>query len=198
LQSPIATAHAGVSVQHGLSAAGGFYGFYRLGSAADEGYSLDIMDAEFLAHVAALKPKLEALLAMKPVKPSHLPSEMPKAGVYLLSDGAEYLYVGRSNDIRGRIGRHCRPGATHRMAAFAFRLARHATGRLDATYKTGEGSRAALVLEPVFKGAFMEAKARIREMELRFVEEADPVRQALLEVYVALAVKAKHNDFDNH
>lgn len=156
------------------------------------------MDAEFLAHVAALKPKLDALLAMSPVKPSALPKEMPEAGVYLLSEGDEYLYVGRSNNIRGRIGRHCRPGATYRMAAFAFRLARHATGRLDATYKSGEGSRAALALEPVFAGAFLEAKVRIRDMELRYVEEADPVRQALLEVYVALAVKAKHNDFDNH
>jgi predicted GIY-YIG superfamily endonuclease len=156
------------------------------------------MDTEFLTHVAALKPKLDALLAMAPVKPSLLPKVMPKAGVYLLSEGGEYLYVGRSNDIRGRIGRHCRPGATHRMAAFAFRLARHVTGRLDATYRSGEGSRAALVLEPVFASAFAEAKARIREMELRYVEEGDPVRQALLEVYVALAVKTKHNDFDNH
>lgn len=156
------------------------------------------MDAEFLAHVAALKPKLEALLAMPPVKPDQLPTVMPKAGVYLLSEDGDFLYVGRSNDIRGRIGRHCRPGATHRMAAFAFRLARHATGRLEATYKSGDGFRAALVLEPKFAAAFSAAKAQIRVMELRFVEEADPVRQALLEVYVALAVKAKHNDFDNH
>jgi predicted GIY-YIG superfamily endonuclease len=156
------------------------------------------MDTEFLAHVAALKPKLDSLLAMPSVKPSQLPKAMPKAGVYVLSEAGQFLYVGRSNDIRGRIGRHCRPGATHRMAAFAFRLARHATGRLEATYKGGEGSRAALVLEPGFAAAFLEAKARIREMELRYVEEADPVRQALLEVYVALAVKAKHNDFDNH
>ena len=90
------------------------------------------MDAIFLAHVEALRPKLDALLAMPPVKPSLLPKDMPKAGVYLLSEGGEYLYVGRSNDIRGRIGRHSLPGATHRMAAFAFRLARHATGRRSA------------------------------------------------------------------
>ncbi|MDE2606764.1 MAG: hypothetical protein KGL68_12675 [Burkholderiales bacterium] len=156
------------------------------------------MDAEFLTHVAALKPKLEALLAMPPVNPADLPKNMPKAGVYLFSEGGEFLYVGRSNDIRARIRRHCRPGATHRMAAFAFRLARRATGRTEATYRPGEGSRAALVAEPEFAAAFLEAKARIRGMELRFVEESDPVRQALLEVYVALAVKAKHNDFDNH
>jgi len=33
-QSPIATAHAGGSVQHGLSAAGGVYGFSKHCSAA--------------------------------------------------------------------------------------------------------------------------------------------------------------------
>jgi len=156
------------------------------------------MDTQFLQHVASLRPKLDALLAMEPVKPSRLPKLMPKAGVYLLSEGNEYLYVGRSNNIRGRIARHSRPGATHHMAAFAFRIARQVTGRLDASYKTGEGTRDALAREPEFARAFVEAKARVREMDLRYVEEADPVRQALLEVYVALAVKAKHNDFDNH
>jgi excinuclease UvrABC nuclease subunit len=49
---------------------------------------------------------------------------MPAAGIYVFSEGDQALYVGRSNDLRGRIGRQCRPGATHRIAAFAFRLAR--------------------------------------------------------------------------
>ena len=35
-QTPIATASAGASVQHGLSAAGGVYGFYQHCSAADK------------------------------------------------------------------------------------------------------------------------------------------------------------------
>jgi hypothetical protein len=116
----------------------------------------------------------------------------------MLSEGGEYLYVGRSNNIRGRMGRHSLPGATHRMAAFAFRLARHATGQIKPSYKSGDGSRAALMLQPEFASAFLGAKARIRDMELRYVEESDPVRQALLEIYVAIVLKAKHNDFDNH
>ena len=156
------------------------------------------MDAKFVAHVKSLRPKLELLLAMPPVKPTQLPPEMPKAGVYLLSENGQPLYVGRSNDIRGRIGRHTKPGATHRMAAFAFRLARLTTGRLRASYKKGDGTRAALMGDPVFASAFMAAKARICNMELRYVEESDPVRQTLLEVYVAVVLEAKHNDFDNH
>lgn len=156
------------------------------------------MDSKFVAHVESLRPKLQALLAMPPVKPTQLPSQMPKAGVYVLSEAETHLYVGRSNDIRGRIGRHSRSGATHRMAAFAFRLARESTGNLRASYKKGEGSRAGLMENAVFVSAFTSAKARICNMELRYVEEADPVRQTLLEVYVAVVLEAKYNDFDNH
>jgi hypothetical protein len=35
-------------------------------------------------------------------------------------------------------------------------------------------------------------------MNLRFVEENDPVRQALLEIYVAVTLNTPYNDFDNH
>lgn len=135
---------------------------------------------------------------MQPVTPESLPTKMFKRGVYLLSDGEQHLYVGRSNDIKKRIGRHSRPGATHRMAAFAFRLAREATGNLKATYKKGEGSRSALMEDEKFVSAFVAAKARIRKMNVRFMEESDPVRQALLEIYVAVALGTPYNDFDNH
>ena len=83
------------------------------------------------------------------------------------------------------------------MAAFAFRLARETTGRIQATYRT-EGSRKDLMKDPVFVRAFDNAKARIRTMEVRFVEETHPLRQCLLEVYVAVALDTPYNDFDNH
>ncbi|MBZ0172451.1 MAG: hypothetical protein K8E66_08735, partial [Phycisphaerales bacterium] len=89
------------------------------------------------------------------------------------------------------------PCATHRQAAFAIKLARHATGKLKATYKT-EGSIPHLMTDPEFAEAFTAAKARIAAMQVRFVEEADPVRQCLLEVYVAMALGTPYNDFDNH
>jgi len=84
------------------------------------------------------------------------------------------------------------------MAAFAFRLAREATENVKATYKKGEGSRAALMEDARFVTAFEAAKYNIRNMDLRFVEETDPVRQALLEIYVAVVLKTPYNDFDNH
>ncbi|MFZ0945645.1 MAG: GIY-YIG nuclease family protein [Syntrophobacteraceae bacterium] len=153
------------------------------------------MDAKFMSHVEALQPQLQKLLAMKPVTPESLPWKMK--GIYLLSE-KQHLYVGRSNDIRKRMRGHSSPGAKQNTAAFAFLLAREATGSLKATYKPGQGSRAGLMKIPGFATAFESAKERIREMHLRFVEEADPVRQALLEIYAALTLDTRYNDFDNH
>ena len=35
-------------------------------------------------------------------------------------------------------------------------------------------------------------------MEVRFVEERDSLRQALLEIYAAVALRTPYNYFDNH
>lgn len=95
-------------------------------------------------------------------------------------------------------GRHCRPGATHRQAAFAFQLAREKTGRTVAAYRPGENSRAGLILIPEFAKAFIAAKARIRSMEYRYVEEGDQNREALLEIYCAVVLGTPYNDFGTH
>ena len=156
------------------------------------------MNKRFIPYVEHLEPKLRTLLAMKPCTPATLPRIMCERGIYLLSDGKKHLYVGRSNKIRKRIGRHCLPGATHRMAAFAFRLAREATGNLKATYKKGNGSRSALMEDERFAAAFSLAKAKIRTMKLRYVEEVDPTKQALLEIYASVVLRTPYNDFDTH
>jgi hypothetical protein len=140
---------------------------------------------------------LAQLLAMPPVTAHSLPPIMPKKGIYLFSENEKHLYVGRSNNIRGRIGRHYRPGSTHRMAAFAFHIAREMTGNLKAAYKK-EGSRKALIGDSAFLNAFSVAKERIGMMELRFVEVIDPNQQAIFEVYVSIALKTPYNDFDTH
>ena len=155
------------------------------------------MNPTFQTHVESLAPLLEQLLAMAPVKPTAMPREVPPAGIYLFSEAGQYLYVGRSRRIKRRIRRHCSGAATFRGAAFAFLLAREATGQVRATYKT-EGSRANLMKDPAFASAFADAKARIRAMDLRFVAEPDPIRQALLEIYAAVTLSTPHNDFDTH
>ena len=156
------------------------------------------MHPNFAAIIEQLHAPFERLIAQTPIIIGRFPADMAQRGVYLFSEGPRHLYVGRTNDIRGRYGRHCNPGATHRTAAFAFRLAREATGQLKATYKPGEGSRNALIADAKFAAAFVAAKQRIREMDFRWTEESDPLRQCLLEVYCAVALETPYNDFDNH
>ena len=49
-----------------------------------------------------------------------------------------------------------------------------------------------------FKKAFDEARQRIREMEFRYVEESDSIRQALLEIYCAVKLNTEYNKFETH
>ena len=156
------------------------------------------MDQKFAALVETLAPKLEWLLDMPSSTYGALPRDMPQSGVYLFTEAGRHLYVGRSNVLRGRYGRHCRPGATYRQAAFAFQLAREKTGRTQPAYRAGEDSRAGLMLDPAFATAFAAAKERIRKMEYRYVEEADQNRQALLEIYCAVVLATPYNDFGTH
>lgn len=64
------------------------------------------MDQRFREHVDALRPLLEKLRKMKAVKVSNRRAgDVPDRGIYLLSEGRKYLYVGRSNDIHQRLAR---------------------------------------------------------------------------------------------
>jgi hypothetical protein len=134
---------------------------------------------------------------MKPVTVETLPSEVPQSGIYLFSEAGENLYVGRTNTIRKRLQNHCRPGSGHNSATFAFRLARQVTGMTQATY-TVKGSRQELERDPEFSPVFIAQKLRVRNMNVQFVSEPEPMRQALLEMYVSVSLGTPHNDFDNH
>ena len=131
---------------------------------------------------------------MNPVIAHDVPSGTPVGGVYLFSEGTTHLYAGRTKRrVAVRIRSHF---STAPDCPLAWLLAREATGRM-ATYK-GEGSRRALLADETFKGAYKDAKNRIRKMTVRYIGESDPVKQALLEIYVAVATGAKYNDFDTH
>jgi hypothetical protein len=155
------------------------------------------MDPEFTGLVESLGPKYLALVGMVPVRYGALPRELPSRGIYLFSEGADHLYVGRTNRMRERLRGHCVPSGSHFTATFAFRIARKATGRLAASYSKS-GSRAELLKDTAFASAFEAAKRRIASMDLRYVEESDPTLQALLEIYAATVLKTPYNDFENH
>jgi hypothetical protein len=152
------------------------------------------MNERFRAHVESLQPKFEALMQMRPVTVGTVPRDMPRTGIYLFSEGDNHLYVGRSKRLRDRLKYHC---GTATDAPFAFKLARHDTGNVTASYSKA-GGRKELLGTAEFAAAFQRAKDRIRRMDLRFVEEPDPDRQALLEIYATIALKAPYNDFDTH
>lgn len=86
------------------------------------------------------------------------------------------------------------PGDTPVGGVYLF--AREATGRRP-TYRQN-GSRKELLEDPEFRPAYDDARARIREMHVRYVHEPEPLRQALLEIYVAVTTAARYNDFDTH
>lgn len=121
---------------------------------------------------------------------------MPGSGLYLFSEPGRHLYVGRTDRLRARILEHGRPSSTHSSAAFAFKLARLKAGLTRASYKP-TNSRADLESQDVFGRFFREAKYRVARMQIRFVEESDPAKQALLEIYAAVSLHTKYNEFKN-
>lgn len=156
------------------------------------------MDETFRQHVEALHPALERLAAAKPFKYPDLAKQvLPKRGIYLFTEGERHLYVGRSDSIANRLRLHCRASAMHNQASFAFRLAREICGVGKASY-TAKDARSKQVAEEPLKSTFVAQKARLQQMDIRVVEESDANRQALLEMYVSIALGTPYNDFKNH
>ena len=152
------------------------------------------MNERFKAHIEALPQSFEELLTFAPLTVEKTKREAPRlSGVYLLTENSEHLYVGRANDFRQRFQNHL---GQPTQASFAFLLAREVTGKTKASYKK-KGSRKELMLNPAFRNAFERAKVRIAKMHVRFVEENNPVRQHLLEAYVAVTLDTPYNSFKN-
>jgi hypothetical protein len=152
------------------------------------------MNKRFKDIVDALEGQWQALLTMAPVIARDVSNATPVGGVYLFSENGEHLYAGRTKRrIVVRIRNHF---STAPDCPFAWLLARESTGK-KAMYMP-DGSHRVLLTNPAFKAEYERAKDRIRRMHVRYVHEPDPLRQALLEIYVAIAAEARYNDFDTH
>ncbi len=142
----------------------------------------------------ALHSKFETLVRM-PACTIATAEGTPIGGIYMFSEDDRHLYVGRTKRRIGvRLKNHV---STADDCPFAFRLAREATGHTESRY-SGNRTRDKLLADPGFRSAYEAAKNRIRRMQVRWVDEADPVRQTLLEVYVSVVLGTPHNDFDTH
>lgn len=148
------------------------------------------MDERFKSMLEDVHEKYTNLINSNAYRTNTLPRKMPKSGVYLFSENGKYLYVGRSNNMRSRYGNHCNKCSSHNSAAFAFKIARETTGKND--------NRKQLVRDDHFLDAFEKAKLRIQDMDYRFVEEDNQIKQSLLEIYCAVILNTPYNDFHTH
>lgn len=158
---------------------------------------LNRLDAKFATAAGELHDRLVTLLNCTPFRYASKPRGLPARVVYLFCDDQTPLYVGRSKKFRRRLGNHCRRSSTANQSSFAFQLARQEAG-IDAASYSGPHTRKNLMQTPGFVAGFARAKVRLNSLDIRYVEEPDPLRQALLEIYCAVALETPYNDFDTH
>jgi|SRR5579863_1721613 len=152
------------------------------------------LDQGFARAVSSLHASLEELVNSEPFKYAGRPRGLPENAVYLFSERGVPLYVGRSRNFGQRLGNHCRLSSPANQSSFAFKLACEMSGIAQTRY-SGPNTRDKMLKIPAFAKAFKQAKERLNEMEIRFVEEGDVVRQALLEIYCAIALQTRYNNF---
>lgn len=143
-----------------------------------------------------LDASFRRLLACEPITFAAKPRSLPSSVVYLFSD-TQPIYAGRSNTFGSRLGQHCRAGSQANQASLAFRMACEEVGHIRQRYKQGSSFKDALRDVAGLADAFSAMKERLRFAEVRYVAEPDQVRQALLEMYTALALGLRH-DFGTH
>jgi len=156
------------------------------------------MHPAFEHAISGLEQKCALLLNAHRIDVSNTKNMALVAGVYVISENHKDLYVGRTNNIPERLWNHCH-GAPN-QAPLARQLARLYLNRagveLPPPYR--KGNKKFYESDAAFCAAFNAAKKSVAAMSCRFVEEAEAIPQALLEMYVALALGTPFNDFDVH
>jgi hypothetical protein len=114
----------------------------------------------------------------------------PEKGVYVFYEGKRPVYVGRSNRMKERIYEYGRPGTDMRGASFPVLIVRKKTGDSRPLHELMEDKK---VMDE-----FSMAKKQIARMIVRVVEIEDQVTQAVFEIFAAVNLKTKYNDFSTH
>ena len=126
-------------------------------------------------------------------------------GVYLFTEGASHLYVGRCglterarkvgkghSNFRTRLAGHSRPGSAHNSATFAWRLTFEILGaQIDGMPQT----RAELQLHPPFREEFLRQKERVTAMDFRVLQIEDDFESYVFEAYAAHRLETPHNSW---
>jgi hypothetical protein len=153
-----------------------------------------VINPIFASHIEAV-PKLFALLKeAMPFVEKGVTAQGKRAGIYAFFENGVPQHVGRTRNLQQRLRGHI--SANHYTATFAFRLARRKLG-LQATYNKA-GARAQLQNDSIFRPEFLCQIERVKAMQVRFVEIADPVHQYLVELYAHLEYALPLYEFDTH
>lgn len=118
-------------------------------------------------------------------------------GIYLYTETNTHLYVGRTRNLARRWGQHTAPRQGINSAAFAFNIAKREVASAGVNVSIG---REVLAQDSRFAQAFVDAKARVRRMEYRFVRVDSPILSTVGEVYAAivLGTEGDYNAFETH
>jgi len=152
----------------------------------------------FGTYTAQLPALLDTLIACVPASRSELAKRIPKntPGVYAFYHDGQPVYIGRTRDLRRRLGEHSWASSSHYSASFAFLRARQAAKVAGYTASLTSFSRPALATHEVFGPLFIAEKKVVAGMIIRWVEVENAVTQALLEVYAALELHTPFNSFE--
>ena len=113
-------------------------------------------------------------------------------GIYVLYEGEDAKYVGRSDQLADRLLAHGRPSSGSDSASFAFNIAR---SQFDGSLAL---SRKQLAQDAKFQRLFSGAKEQVTKMDVKVVEVRDPIEQTIFEVYAHMELETPFNSFENH
>ena len=141
--------------------------------------------------------RLQSLLEQSPIAIDDIGiTQVPQKGVYVFFEDDEPIYVGRSNRLKKRLKEHSQRSADHYSATLAFRIAKQNTPTLQKKEKKQTNEQ--LMKNRDFVEEFEVSKDRIARMKIRLIEIEDQIEQAMFEIYAALTLNTKYNDFSTH
>jgi len=152
------------------------------------------------ATFAAAVDRMEDLLVALQEAPKHpflSHPDVPKLpGIYLFSQDGDAVYVGQTRNLRARLKQHTGDKSTHFSASFAYLIAKGEAAIAGMNIKR---TRAQLSSDPDFAARFAATRARVRCMDVQFIEVDDPIVRTMFEIYVALVLDtAEYNSFETH
>lgn len=153
---------------------------------------IEIYDA-----TTARLPQLLQELLSAPASRVSAHSQIPEAaGIYLFSEKKKAIYVGQTRKLRRRLKNHTRLQGKNNQATFAFLVAK---SEAEAAGIDTKQYREALEADKQFAAHFDAAKARVADMDVRYILLKGPIERTLFEVYAALTLDTLvFNSFETH